>query len=168
MILSQPETRYLHYIYNRYMPDVFIDIHEYPFVKADGENLLEKRIQQQVGCITNLNLIDDQLDRLSHDFILPHVKSSLEKSKITFSEYFIGDAHLNKPIRKSTVDIDDARHGMGAMGRSLSFIVEGLNGQSRNDSIYYRTQAQYRCVLALVEACQIRNLEIKKRVSQVS
>ncbi|MBM3427639.1 MAG: hypothetical protein FJX95_02525 [Bacteroidetes bacterium] len=166
LILSQPETQYLHYIYNRYMPDVFVDMHEYAFVKAENENVLEKRIQQQVGCVTNLNLIDVELDRMSHEFILPHIDNMMVKSKISFSEYFIGDAHLNKPIRKCTVDIDDARHGLGAMGRSLSFVVEGLKGQSRNDSIYYRTQAQYRCVLALVEACQMKGLEIKKRVSQ--
>jgi hypothetical protein len=50
------------------------------------------------------------------------------------------------------------------MGRSLSFIVEGLNGKNRNDSIFYRTQAQYKCLVSLVEGCQLKKDSIKKLV----
>ena len=164
LILSQPETRYLHYMYNRYMPDVFIDMHEYPFESADDAQPLEKRIQQQVGCVTNINLKDQELDALAHEFVLPHVAQSMAKSKVSFSEYLIGSGHTGKNVRRSTVDIDDARQGIGAMGRSLSFIVEGLNGKNRNDSIYYRTQTQYKCLVALVEGCQLKKEIIKNRV----
>ncbi len=164
LILSQPETRYIHYMYNRYMPDVFIDMQEYAFESADETQFLEKRIQQQVGCITNINLLDSELDALSHEFILPHVAQTLKKSKVSFSEFLIGSGQTGKNVRKSTVDIDDARHGMGGLGRSLSFVVEGLNGKSRNDSIFYRTQAQYKCLISLVEGCQLKKDVIKKRV----
>lgn len=166
LILSQPETRYVHYMYNRYMPDVFIDMHEYPNESANETTPLEKRIQQQVGCVTNLNLVDSVLDRAAHEFILPHVSQSMSKSKISFSEYLIGAGHVGKTIRRSTVDIDDGRQGVGAMGRSLSFIVEGLNGKNRNDSIFYRTQAQYKCLISLVEGCHLKKDIIKKRVQE--
>lgn len=165
LILSQAETRYVHYMYNRYLPDVFIDMHEYPQGTVDESKGLQKRIQQQIGCITNKNLINPELDDLSHQIILPHVQSKLEKSKISFSEYWIGAGELGNSVRKSTVDIDDARQGLGAMGRSLSFIVEGLNGAFREDNIYLRTQAQYICLLALVESCNGRKVEIKREVA---
>ena len=164
LILSQPETRYLHNIYNRYMPDVFIDMQEYTFESADETQLLQMRIQQQVGCITNINLLDAELDALSHEFILPHVDQNLKKSKISFSEFLIGSGQTGKNIRKGTVDIDDARHGLGGIGRSLSFTVQGLSGKNRNDSIFYRTQAQFKCLISLVECCQIKKDVIKKRV----
>ncbi len=164
LILSQPETRYVHNIFNRYAPDVFIDLHEYPFESGDSNQPLEKRIQQQVGCITNPALSDSELSAIAQDFILPHVHERLKKSKISFSEYFIGSGHLGKSISRSTVDIDDARHGLGAMGKSLSFVVEGLNGKNRNDSIFYRTQCQYKCLLSLVEGCQLKKDFIKKGV----
>jgi hypothetical protein len=164
LILSQPETRYVHYMYNRYMPDVFIDMHEYPFESANETQPFEKRIQQQVGCVTNINLKDKELDAMAHEFILPHVAQIMAKSKVSFSEYLIGSGHTGKNVRLSTVDIDDARQGIGAMGRSLSFIVEGLNGKNRNDSIFYRTQAQFKCLVSLVEGCQLKKDSIKKLV----
>jgi hypothetical protein len=164
LILSQAETRYVHYMYNRYMPDVFIDMHEYPFESADDSLPFEKRIQQQVGCVTNINLKDEELDAMAHGFILPHVSEIMAKSKVSFSEYLIGSGHLGKNVRRSTVDIDDARQGIGAMGRSLSFIIEGLNGKNRNDSIYYRTQAQYKCLISLVEGCHLKKDMIKMHV----
>lgn len=166
LILSQPETRYIHYMYNRYMPDVFIDMHEYPFESGTAEQPLEKRIQQQIGCVTNINLKDTDLDAVAHQFILPHVAQAMSKSKVSFSEYIIGSGQSGQNVRQSTVDIDDARQGIGAMGRSLSFIIEGLNGKNRNDSIYYRTQAQFKCLISLTEACYLKSETIKKRVQE--
>jgi hypothetical protein len=109
-------------------------------------------------------LKDKELDAMAHEFILPHVAQIMAKSKVSFSEYLIGSGHTGKNVRRSTVDIDDARQGVGAMGRSLSFIVEGLNGKNRNDSIFYRTQAQYKCLVSLVEGCQLKKDSIKKLV----
>lgn len=164
LLLSQPETRFVHYMYNRYMPEVFIDLHEYPLESADENTGLQKRIQQQIGCVTNLNLMDSKLDEWSHTFILPHVQKNLEKGKLTFSEFWEGTSEEGHKLRKSSVDINDARHGMGAMGRSLSFVVEGLKGTFRNDNIYLRTQAQFKCLIALAEACHLKTDEIKKVV----
>lgn len=166
LILSQPETRFLHYMYNRYMPEVFIDLHEYPLEPADENTGLQKRIQQQIGCVTNLNLIDTRLDELCHQFILPHVQKDLEKGKLTFSEFWDGPTADRKTMKNGTVDISDGRHGMGAMGRSLSFVVEGLRGNIRNENIFIRTQAQFKCLISLVEACHFKTNEIKKIVMQ--
>jgi hypothetical protein len=49
------------------------------------------------------------------------------------------------------VDIDDGRQGLGAVGGSLSFIIEGLNGKSRNDNIQSRVEGQIALLSALLE-----------------
>ncbi|MEY2938917.1 MAG: hypothetical protein RL062_1506 [Bacteroidota bacterium] len=165
LTLSEPETQYLHQIYNKYHPDVFIDVHEIPFVRATNEQRYERRIQEQVGYTTNLNLVDSTLNRIIHTSIFPFVEEKLKSKNISFTECTFGNASAGESVRYSSVDIDDARQGIGAMGKSLSFLVEGLNGKNRNDSIFYRVQAQYECIKILSLACYRNRSSIQERVA---
>jgi hypothetical protein len=165
LTLAEPETQYLHQIYNKYHPDVFIDVHEMKFTPATNEQPYERRIQEQIGCTTNLNLVDSTLSRIIYTDILPFVEERLKTKKISFSECTFGNAAQGEWVRYSSVDIDDARQGIGALGRSLSFLVEGMNGKNRNDSIFYRIQTQYETIKILSLACYRNRSVIQERVA---
>ncbi len=159
LLLLERENQLVHSFYQNYQPHVLIDIHEYPFEMGTTEFPWEKRTQEQLGIVTNLNCKGSFHHSFSSGVLLPAVDSIMNQRVISFSEYAVGSIAKRERIRHSTVDIDDGRQGLGAVGGSLSFIIEGLNGKSRNDNIQRRVDGQIALLSALLEVV-LKNNEV--------
>lgn len=165
LLLLERENQLVHSFYQNYQPHVLIDIHEYPFEMGITEFPWEKRTQEQLGIVTNLNCRGSFHHSFSSGVLLSAVDSIMNQRGISFSEYAVGSIAKRERIRHSTVDIDDGRQGLGAVGGSLSFIIEGLNGKSRNDNIQSRVDGQIALLSALLEVVLKNNKDVFSAVN---
>lgn len=164
LILTAPETKALHQIYDTYQPHVTLDVHEYyPWDDTTSSVKLIKTIDEQFGIMTNLNT-GEELRAYSKKNVLPFLQKSLASQGYSFAEYTVGSFAEGKRVRYSTVDIDDGRQSFGIQG-TLSFIAEGLNGQhSSGHSIERRAKAQYALMIALFDKLNRDHAKIGKMV----
>ena len=125
--LSQPETQALHRIARRVMPHVSVDCHEFGRDSSD----YAARGWDEWPLI--------MMDTANHPLFAPALyeaglrwvndaKGPMAEAGFNYCRYIVGDAPPDGEVRHSTVDMDDARNGLGAYG-GLSFIIE--SGQKR-------------------------------------
>ena len=137
LLLSQPETRVLHDLFQRVQPEVTLDVHEYgPFGKAWTSTGWVRAMDEQYGAPTNLN-VPPQLLSFAKERLFPHLKAELGKQGLRFFEYVLADSPEDT-ARRSTTSINDGRQSFAIQG-SLSFILEGRNGRLFNDDLKRRT-----------------------------
>ncbi|MFP3861081.1 MAG: M14 family zinc carboxypeptidase, partial [Bacteroidales bacterium] len=142
LVLSQPETQALHRVFERYQPEMTVDIHEYyPFSSRWKEFGYLKDFDIQIGGLTNLN-IDTEVTNFFYEAVKPFMKEKLNNEGYSFFEYTLGNFPDGKRLRHSTVDINDGRQSFGILNTS-SFIVEGIRGKDSLDNIERRTKSQY-------------------------
>src|SRR5690606_12636095 len=128
LILTEPETIGLHKIFNKYLPEMTIDVHEYFPFSSDWQTFgYIKHWDEQFGTTTNPN-VSENIRNYSNDVFLPYVKNFLEEQDYSFNNYILGGPPDQARMRHSTFDINDGRQSLGILN-SLSFILEGLNGQ---------------------------------------
>lgn len=170
--MEAPETRAVHAVFRRWMPEVTIDVHE----KGDDFYRIS------MGCVSNAN-IDARLQDFSRDVLLSYVHGELKNHKITFQEYLItqpmgidssagvrysSDETKGRDMMKrySTTDLNDGRNSLGIY-ETLSFIQEGASRHDL-DTLEERTRWQYlslryfmeavaengKDILSLVETCR--------------
>ena len=153
--LESPETRAIHAVFTRWMPEVSLDLHE----KGDDY------YQVNTGCVTNAN-IAAAIRRFSMDTIFKETEAYVKANGSTWHEYLVteamgsqGAAGAPEPAdearretltRPSTTDLNDGRNGLGIY-ETISFIQEGA---SRHDipTLQGRTTYQYLGVKALLRS----------------
>lgn len=152
--LEAPETRAIHAVFSRWMPEVSLDLHE----KGDGF------YRVNTGCVTNAN-IAAAIRRFSIDTIFKETEAFVKANGSTWHEYLVteamgsqGAAGAPEPdeanretlTRPSTTDLNDGRNSLGIY-ETISFIQEGA---SRHDlsTLKDRTAYQYLGVKALVQS----------------
>ncbi len=139
--LSQPETVAIHNVFQEWMPEITLDVHEYTAVlKAWVDNGFIKDADVMLGTVTNPN-IDDEIITFSRVCFLPEFSRILSEDGIRFHQYIVGNPFENNRMRYSTTAINDARNGMGIYN-TLSFILEGKKYCSDLDNIEQRTEKQ--------------------------
>jgi hypothetical protein len=152
--LESPETRAIHAVFGRWMPEVSLDLHE----KGDDY------YRVNTGCVTNAN-IAAAIRRFSIDTIYKETEAYVQANGSTWHEYLVteamgsqGAAGAPEPAgasretltRPSTTDLNDGRNSLGIY-ETMSFIQEGA---SRHDipTLQDRTAYQYLGVKALVQS----------------
>lgn len=145
--LESPEVIALHKVFQDWMPEVSIDVHE------KGDDFY----RVSIGCVSNVN-IHPHVQDFSRKKILTELKDKLKKKGITFYEYLVSqpmgiDSSAGVRYREeettdremmrrySTTDLNDGRNSFGIY-ETFSFIQEGA---SRHDieTLRERTQWQY-------------------------
>jgi hypothetical protein len=140
LLLSQPETRALHTLFQRVQPAATLDVHEYaPFGKAWLATGRVRAMDEQFGAPTNLN-VPSPIPGLAHEKLFPHLQAELGRQGLRFFEYVLADAPADT-ARFSTTSINDGRQSFAIQG-SFSFILEGRNGRNFNDDLRRRTLGQ--------------------------
>ncbi len=158
LVLQNPETRAVHKVFNKYLPEVTVDIHEYdPYSDYWKEFGYQKNFDIQLGFLTNLN-VDKKLTDLFYKEILPYVEEDIESRGYSFFEYTLGDFPAGKRLRHSTVDINDGRQSLGILN-SLSFIVEGKYGKDSVENLETRTLSQCLTAKSIIEY-SVKNSEM--------
>ncbi len=152
--LEAPETRAIHAVFSKWMPEVSMDVHE----QSDDY------YRVNTGCVTNAN-IAAAIQAFSRDTIFKETEALVTSSGYTWHEYLVTeamgsqgaagapeptDANREMLTRPSTVDLNDGRNGLGIY-ETISFIQEGA---SRHDlpTLKDRTRYQYLGIEGLVQS----------------
>ena len=163
LILTEPETQSLHTIFNKYLPEVTLDVHEYfPFSEEWKKYGFYKNSDEQIGSITNPNA-SVIIKNFTRNIFLPYIKKYLCKNGFTGFEYIPGGPPEIERIRLSTYEINDGRQSFGILN-TFSMILEGKHGRDSIDNIKHRAEGQFTAMKALLEFVYNNKDEIKKMV----
>ncbi len=87
LILTEPETIAIHNLFNQYLFDANLDVHEYyPF---EDSVAYRRNFDVQVGGSTNINISQKIRDLTNNDY-LPYIKKYLNENGYSFNIYSPG------------------------------------------------------------------------------
>lgn len=165
LLLTEPETIGLHKLFNKYLFEVAMDVHEYsPYSDTWKDYGYRENNDEEIGTTTNIN-ISQKIRDLSNKKYLPFIKKYLNDKNFSYFEYSPGGPPEIDYIRHSTYDINDGRQSFGIQN-TFSFIQEGLNGKDNFvDNIKHRSEGQMTGMLGLLEFVYNHKDEIKDIVA---
>ena len=165
VILTEPETLALHRIFDRYLFDVTLDVHEYsPYGEEWKEYGYRKNSDLTIGTTTNPN-VSEAIRGLSSGSYLPFIFKYLNDRGFSASEYCPGGPPGSGYFRHSTFDVNDGRQSLGIQN-TFSFIQEGMNGNDDfTENLRHRTEGQCCGMLGLLEYCYQDRDRIKDMVA---
>ncbi|WP_337873072.1 M14 family zinc carboxypeptidase [Ignavibacterium sp.] len=166
LILTEPETKALHKLFDKYLFEVTMDVHEYwPFGEEWKKLGFRRNFDVTVGAITNIN-ISEKIRNLSYQKYLPFIFNFIQSKGYTAFHYLPGGPVGIDYLRYSTFDINDGRQSFGVQN-TLSFIQEGMNGENYStDNIEKRATSQMIGMLGLIKFSYDNKDEIKKIVAE--
>ncbi len=164
LILTEPETQALHKLFDQYLFEVSMDVHEYwPFGETGIEFGYHSNSDILTGVNTNPN-VSEKIRSLSNLEYMPFIKRYLDEQNISNSVYSPGGPPEIDYIRHSTFDINDGRQSLGIQN-TFSFIQEGLNGKdSFIENLEHRAKSQMAGMLGLLEYSYQNKEKIRKLV----
>ncbi|MBC7188291.1 MAG: hypothetical protein H5U38_14800, partial [Calditrichaeota bacterium] len=162
-ILTEPETRLLRMLFNRYAPQVTLDVHEYGLRSWLRQGLL-KDLGEQFDCVSNPAIPAVLLEFARERLLWPTIERARERG-VNAHRYLVTQDDPALPVRHSTTDIDDGRNGFG-IDCTLSFILEGPNGLWRGDRIWERAKGQLAFVESFLAVCEANHEEIVRVVTK--
>lgn len=165
LILTEPETIALHKLFDEYLPEATLDVHEYYPYTEEWKNFgYYKNYDVQVGSITNIN-VSERIRNFSKEVFLPYILDYLDSFNFSCHEYIVGGPPEKELIRHSTFDINDGRQSFGIQN-TFSFIQEGINGKEQNtDNIKRRAESQARGIIGFLEFIYKNKDELKTMIS---
>ena len=164
LILTEPETIGLHNLFNKYLFEVTMDVHEYaPYGETYKNYGYRHNNDEEVGITTNINVAEG-IRTLSKNEYLPFIQKYYNDRNFSYFEYSPGGPPEIDYIRHSTFDINDGRQSLGIQN-TFSFIQEGLNGEDVFlDNIKHRAEGQMTGMRGLLEFAYNHKDEIKSLV----
>jgi hypothetical protein len=165
LILTEPETNALHKLFDQYMFEVTMDVHEYfPYGETWQKYGYRNNTDELLGTCTNTN-VSEKIRDLSNRSYIPFIKKYCSDRQVSNFIYTPGGPPEIEYIRHSTFDINDGRQSFGIQN-SLSFIQEGLNGKDAfTDNLKHRAESQMTGMRGLLEFTYHNKKEIKKLVA---
>lgn len=165
LILTEPETIALHQLFDKYIFEVTMDVHEYyPFGNTWKKSGYYINTDELIGSVNNPNVPKNLKDLADLSF-LPFMKKYLNDRHFTNFTYSPGGPPGIDYIRRSTFDINDGRQSFGIQN-SFSFIQEGINGKdTATNNIKHRAEGQMTGMRSLLEYSYINKEEIKNMVA---
>ena len=164
LILTEPETIGLHKLFNKYLFEVTMDVHEYaPYGDTYKQFGYRHNNDEELGVNTNIN-IAEEIRTMQKKVYLPYIEKYLEDKSFSYFEYSPGGPPEIDYIRHSTFDINDGRQSLGIQN-TFSFIQEGLNGKDVYvDNIKHRAEGQMTGMRGLLEFAYNHKDQIKSLV----
>jgi hypothetical protein len=165
LILTEPETVALHKLFDRYLFEVTMDVHEYyPYGDTWKKYGFYVNTDEYIGPSNNPNISED-LKSLSNLSFLPFMKDYLGKRQFTNFIYSPGGPPGINYVRHSTFDINDGRQSFGIQN-SFSFIQEGLNGRDYSvENLRHKAEGQMTGMRSLIEYAYQNSDKIKTMVA---
>jgi murein tripeptide amidase MpaA len=107
LILTEPEVIALHKLFDEYLFEATMDVHEYyPYTEDFLSYGYIKYFDEQIGTTTNPN-VSKKIRTFSNEEYLPFIQAYFEKRNFTFHNYIPGGPPEINLIRHSTYDIND-------------------------------------------------------------
>ncbi|NOZ61784.1 MAG: DUF2817 domain-containing protein [Calditrichaeota bacterium] len=164
VILTEPETRALQKIFNKYLPQVTLDVHEYGFSTWLKEGYI-KDFGEQFDCITNPAIPAPLKNFALNEILQPTIQATRDRG-VRANRYLITKGGLTDFVRHSTTDINDGRNGFGIQ-LTLSFILEGFNPLSKSEQIWQRAKYQQTFIENFIAQCRQKSPQIKQLVDSI-
>ena len=165
LILTEPEVIALHNLFDQYLFEATMDVHEYyPYTEDYMQFGYIKYFDEQVGTTTNPN-VSERIRNFSNTEYLPFLKEYFKERGFTFHNYIPGGPPEVNYIRYSTYDINDGRQSLGIQN-TFSLIQEGKNAKDSIDNIQRRAEGQFQGMLAFLGFCSENKDKIKSMVSE--
>ena len=159
VLLSEPETLALHRLFQRWLPEIVLDVHEYGAVsKWWVEQGMIKNADEMLGALSNLN-IDAGIRAFSQDVFYPAMREKVQNDGYILFPYTVGAPVENERLRFSTNDIDDGRQSLGIYN-TLSFILEGKGYGDMANELERRSAAQLSAMTAFLRTAAAKSGEI--------
>ena len=163
IILTEPETIAMHKLFDEYLFEATMDVHEYyPYTEDYMQYGYIKYFDEQIGTLTNPN-VSERIRNFSNTVYLPFINSYLSDRNFTFHNYIPGGPPEINYIRYSTYDINDGRQSLGIQN-SFSFIQEGKNGEDSLDNINRRANGQALGMFGFIEFVYLQKDFIKSLI----
>jgi hypothetical protein len=165
LILTEPETMALHTLFDNYLFEVTMDVHEYsPYGEQWVKYGYRKNADVTVGATTNLN-VSKEIRDFSNKNYLPFILQYLSDRKFLSFIYCPGGPPEVDYIRLSTFDINDGRQSLGIQN-SFSFIQEGMNGKDGLiENLQHRAEGQMTGMRGMLEYVSLHKDKIKTLVN---
>jgi len=165
LILTEPETIALQHLFNQYLFEVTMDVHEYfPYSESWHKYGYRENTDEVIGITNNIN-IAGKIKDLSDSSFLPYMKQYFMERHFTNSAYCPGGPPEVDYIRHSTFDINDGRQSFGIQN-TFSFILEGMNGKDDfAENLKHRTEGQMTGMRGLLEYTFENKEKIMKMVA---
>jgi len=165
VIMTEPETMALHKLFDTYLFEVTMDVHEYyPYDENWMKHGFRKNTEITLGVTTNTN-VSAKIRKLSNEKALPFLHKNLGNGGFSSFVYCPGGPPDINYIRHSTFDINDGRQSLGIQN-SLSFIQEGMNGtDSFIENLKRRAEGQMTGMMGLINYSYKNSKKIKKLVT---
>ncbi|HOW24803.1 MAG TPA: M14 family zinc carboxypeptidase [Bacteroidales bacterium] len=165
LILTEPETRALHALFDEYLFEVTMDVHEYsPYSDSWETYGYRKDFDVTIGSTTN-PIVSGKIRELSDNQYLPYIFSYLMERGFSSFVYCPGGPPGVSYIRHSTFDINDGRQSLGIQN-TFSFIQEGMNGtDSFLENLQHRAEGQMTGMQGLLEYVYLNGDRIKTMVA---
>lgn len=165
LLMESQEVRVIEDIFDKYRPEVTVDIHEYGTYGESWKGIGYRRdFDIQVGTLTNPNVADSIIDFQKNE-VLPFLEKKITEQGYSFFEYTLGHFPSGEHLRHSTTDINDGRQSLG-ITNTLSFIVEGMNGKDSTHRIRERAMSQYETGKAFLNFAFMKTDTIVKLVNK--
>ena len=149
-ILSEPEVVAVHDVFQDWMPEVTLDVHEYNAISRQWiSHGFIKDAEEMLDRVTNLNIAQSLRD-FSDNIFIPEVGKMIQDDGFTFYRYIVGAPFENQRVRHSTTDINDGRQSLGIYN-TLSFIFEGKRYGDIINKIERRTKGQVSALSAFLK-----------------
>lgn len=151
LIMTEPEVIALHQLFDKYLFEVTLDVHEYsPY----NEDWISRGYRKNTDILIGLNTnpqIPDKIRELQKKQYMPFLSEYLSSRGISNGMYSPGGPPEETYIRYSTFDINDGRQSYGIQN-TFSFIQEGMNGEDNFvQNLPRRAYSQSQGMLALLE-----------------
>jgi hypothetical protein len=165
LILTEPETMALHDLFDRYLFEVTMDVHEYsPYGEDWKQYGYRRNFDVTIGATTNLN-VAESIRNLSDNVYIPFLLKYLNDRKFSSFTYCPGGPPEVAYIRHSTFDINDGRQSFGIQN-TFSFIQEGMNGSDDSiEGLQRRAEGQMTGMRGLLEYVYRNKDTVKSLVS---
>jgi hypothetical protein len=166
VIMTEPEVMALHRLFDKYLFEVTMDVHEYyPYSEDWIKQGFRKNSDVLIGLNTNPQIPSTIRDFQKREY-MPFWTEYLKTRGISNGTYSPGGPTEETYVRYSTFDINDGRQSYGIQN-TFSFIQEGMNGEdSFVQNLSHRAYSQSRGMLALLEFVYKNGKEMQKIVRE--
>jgi hypothetical protein len=164
VLLTEPEIRMLHQLFEKYNPEATLDVHEYGYKTWLKQGYI-KDFGEQLDCISNPAIPAKLRNFALHEILNPTLILTRDRG-VRANRYLITRGDFNHFVRHSTTDINDGRNSFGIQN-TLSFILEGLNPLIKQESIWQRGKFQLTLIESFLKVCNEKSFVIKKMVGNV-
>jgi hypothetical protein len=164
LTLTTPEVQAVHRVFGEVMPHVVLDVHEYGITSSAWvDRGIRKDFGQQIDGLTNPNM-SPLLRGYALEEVIPSMRTALSGRDVRLNRYLVTDGPTAR-FRHSTTALNDGRNSTGIYN-ALTFLIEGRNGLTVDDSIRERARQQLETMKAFLDFFASHAGEVKAMVAE--